>query len=104
MEELKSQRIADQQEVLETLTAVMRGEIRSATLIGLGGGEEDITNDMPPTTAERIRAAELLGKRFKMWTDKQEIEHSGNVKTSVDLSNLTTEELRAIANSKRGTD
>ena len=73
MEELKSERIADQQEILETLTAVLRGEMRSAVLIGLGGGEEDITHDMPPTTAERIKAAELLGKRYGMWVDKQEI-------------------------------
>lgn len=73
MEQLKSERVADQQEILELLTAVVRGQTRAATLIGLGGGEEDITNEMPPTTAERIKAAELLGKRFAMWTDKQEI-------------------------------
>ena len=73
MEQLKSERVADQQEILELLTAVARGQTRAATLIGLGGGEEDITNEMPPTMAERIKAAELLGKRFAMWTDKQEI-------------------------------
>ncbi|WP_305037312.1 terminase small subunit [Solibacillus palustris] len=73
MEQLKSERVADQQEILETLTSVIRGEARAATLVGAGGGEEFITDEMPPTMTERIRAAELLGKRYAMWTDKQEV-------------------------------
>ena len=74
MEELQSERVADQQEIMEFLTAVKRGKVKAATLIGLGGGEEAITKNMPPTMAERIKAAELLGKRHAMWTDKQQIE------------------------------
>lgn len=74
MEELKSERVADQQEILELLTSVARGQAEAATLIGLGGGEEAITKSMPPTMAERVKAAELLGKRYAMWTDKQRIE------------------------------
>lgn len=74
MELLKSERVADQQEILELLTSIARGQTQAATLIGLGGGEEEITNDMPPTMAERIKAAELLGKRHAMWTDKQIVE------------------------------
>ncbi len=74
MEQLKSERVADQQEILELLTSIARGQTRAATLIGLGGGEEKITHDMPPTMAERIKAAELLGKRYRMWTDKMEVE------------------------------
>lgn len=42
MEQLQSERIASQQEVLELLTAVLRGEARSAVLVGVGGGEERI--------------------------------------------------------------
>lgn len=75
--EIASNRIADAQEVMETLTKVLRGEARAAALVGVGGGEEFITKDMPPTMAERIKAAELIGKRFAMWTDKQEV--SGTV-------------------------
>lgn len=73
MQELKSKRVADQQEILELLTAIARGETESATLIGIGEGAQAIEKEMPPTTAERIRAAELLGKRYAMWTDKQEV-------------------------------
>lgn len=73
MQELKSKRVADQQEILELLTAIARAETKSATLIGIGEGAQAIEKEMPPTTAERIRAAELLGKRYAMWTDKQEV-------------------------------
>ena len=99
MEALKTERVADQQEILETLTSVIRGEARAATLVGVGGGEEYIEKNMPPTMAERIRAAELLGKRYRMWTDKVDIEHSGEVASKVDLSGLSEKELRALANS-----
>ncbi|MEK5148779.1 terminase small subunit [Psychrobacillus sp. FSL K6-4615] len=74
MEELKTERVADQQEILETLTAVLRGEVNGATLIGMGMGEQDISEDMKPSVAEKIKAAELLGKRYAMWTDKQQID------------------------------
>lgn len=74
MEELKSERVADQQEVLETLTAILRGEASAGALKGVGGGEEEVINDMPPTMSERIRAAELIGKRHRMWVDRVENE------------------------------
>lgn len=74
VEELKADRVADQQEILELLTAIARGEARASTLIGLGGGAEAIENDMPPTMNERIKAAEMLGKRYAMWTDKLQTE------------------------------
>lgn len=73
MNEIQSQRIANQEEVMELLTAVLRGEARSAVLRGIGEGAQVIEEYMPPTTAERIRAAELIGKRYALFTDKQEI-------------------------------
>ncbi|WP_423189436.1 terminase small subunit [Alkalibacterium sp. f15] len=72
LEELKSERVADQQEVLEFLTSIVRGEKKEQTLIGLGMGEQEITEIEIPAT-QRIKAAELLGKRYAMWTDKQEV-------------------------------
>lgn len=75
MEELRSERVAGQQEILELLTSVARGDLQASVLIGTGGGAERITNDMPPTMNERIKAAELLGKRYAMWTDKQQVEN-----------------------------
>ncbi|MGE7989383.1 terminase small subunit [Lysinibacillus fusiformis] len=86
MEELKSERVADQQEILELLTAIAKGETTSATLRGIGEGAQTIDEDMPPTTTERIKAAELLGKRYSMWTDKQQVDINGSVTTKADFS------------------
>lgn len=72
LELLKKESIAEQDEVLQLLTSVARGELQASTLIGLGGGAEEITNDMPPTMNERIKAAELLGKRYALFTEKIE--------------------------------
>lgn len=79
MEELKSKRVADQQEILELLTSVLRGEEQSAVLRGIGEGAQTIDDTMPPTTAERIKAAELLGKRYRMWVDKVETDNTDRV-------------------------
>jgi phage terminase small subunit len=73
LEDIKTDRIADQEEVLELLTSIARGEAKGGGLKGVGGGEEVITHDLPPTIAERTKAAELLGKRYSLFTDKQEI-------------------------------
>ena len=70
--ELNSQKIADQEEILKYLTAVMRGETTEQTLIGMGQGFQETTY-MDVGAKDRIKAAELLGKRYSMWTDKQEL-------------------------------
>ena len=70
--ELNSQKIADQEEILQYLTSVMRGEYREETLIGMGQGFQETTY-MDVGAKDRIKAAELLGKRYSMWTDKQEL-------------------------------
>ncbi len=72
MEQLKSERVADQQEILEYLTAIMRGEHTEETLRGIGEGAQTI-DDIDVSAKDRIKAAEMLGKRYAMWTDKQEI-------------------------------
>lgn len=71
MEELKTERVADQQEILETLTAVIRGEALGTELVGKGKGKQEVQQE-PPSVADKIRAAELLGKRYAMWTEKVE--------------------------------
>ena len=76
--ELQSQKVADQQEVLEYLTSVMRGEETEQTVIGVGDLGQELT-DIEVSAKDRIKAAELLGKRYRMWTDKQEVEVQGKV-------------------------
>lgn len=74
MEELKSERVADQQEVLEFLTSILRGEQTEETLRGIGEGAQTI-DDIDVSAKDRIKAAELIGKRYAMWTEKQQVEN-----------------------------
>ena len=72
MAELDSKKIAKQEEVLAYLTSIMRGEQQEKTLVGEGMGEQRIA-DIDVSAKDRIKAAELIGKRYSMWTDKQEV-------------------------------
>lgn len=68
---LESEKIATQQEVLQYLTSIMRGEEQEKTLISIGDLGQEIV-DIDVSAKDRIKAAELLGKRFRMWTEKVE--------------------------------
>ncbi|WZY01606.1 terminase small subunit [Bacillus sp. FSL W7-1360] len=70
--ELKKKEIAEQDEILQFLTAVMRGEASGTALVGKGMGEQEV-KQVPPALNEKVKAAEQLGKRYGMWTDKQDI-------------------------------
>lgn len=72
MEEINSEKIADQSEVLQYLTSIMRGEQKEQTLRGMGEGYQEI-DDIEVSAKDRIKAAELIGKRYALWTDKQEV-------------------------------
>ena len=74
LEEMKNKRTADAQEVMEYLTAVMRGEMKDEALLVVPTGDfesEVQRHDQRADTSQRTKAAELLGKRYAMWTDKQ---------------------------------
>lgn len=73
LDELKKESIAEQDEILQFLTKVLRGQTKGTELVGLGMGEQAV-EQVPPTVSERTRAAELLGKRYMMWADKQQVE------------------------------
>lgn len=72
LEELKSEKVADQQEVLEYLTSVMRGQTQEQILCSIGELGQQVI-DIDVGAKDRIKAAELIGKRYGIWTDKQEI-------------------------------
>lgn len=78
LEAIQSEKIADQREVMEFLTAVMRGETTEATLIGKGYGEQAV-GDVPVSMKERIKAGELIGKRHGMWTEKVDVSSENSV-------------------------
>lgn len=72
LEKLRSERIADQQEVLEFLTSVMRGEVTEPLLILDGEGTQRMVM-AKPSVSTRKSAAVDLGKRYGLFVDKQEI-------------------------------
>lgn len=76
LEKLHSAKIADAQEVLEYLTSVLRGESQSTEIVieGCGDGvSEARTIKKEPSEKDRLKAGELLGKRFGMWNDKMNV-------------------------------
>lgn len=84
LDELKKESIAEQDEILQFLTKVLRGQAKGTELVGLGMGEQAV-EQVPPTVAERTKAAELLGKRFAMWTDKHDVDVQGAVQFIDDI-------------------
>lgn len=76
LEEIHNENTADIQEVMEYLTSVLRGESASAVLMMSGNGMQKVT-EKPPDEKERLKAAELLGKRFGMFKDNVDITSNG---------------------------
>lgn len=72
LEKLKSERVADQQEVLEFLTAVMRGEVTEPLLVLDGEGTQKVVQAKPSVATRRASAVDL-GKRYGLFVDRQEI-------------------------------
>lgn len=82
--EIQSQKTADMTEVMEYLTSVMRGEQTESVATSKG-----VYNDIPVTAKDRIKAAELIGKRHGAWTDKKVI--SGDVQIDVGMGDYDDE-------------
>lgn len=75
MAEKEKQLIADQDEVLKYLTKVLRGESQSEIVVVVSSGDfmtEAQRIKKAPDEKERLKAAELLGKRYGLYTDKME--------------------------------
>lgn len=73
IEKQDKERIASKDEVLEFFTKVMRGEIDDISVVF---GEE---HKVSPSIKERSRAAENLGKRYGLFTDRVSIDTNNKV-------------------------
>ena len=73
LEKLHSAKIADAEEVMKYLTSVMRGEHTEQVLKLVGEGVQTVT-DIDVSAKERLKAAELIGKRYGLFTDKVGLE------------------------------
>ena len=72
LDKLHSAKVADAQEVLEYLTAVMRGQHTEQVLKLVGDGIQTIA-DIDVSAKERLRAAELIGRRYALYSDKMDL-------------------------------
>lgn len=84
LEEIHNENTADIQEVMEYLTSVLRGESASAVLMMSGNGMQKVT-EKPPDEKERLKAAELLGKRFGMFKDNVDVTSNGKTEIVDDI-------------------
>lgn len=84
LEEISSQKIADAQETLEYLTSVMRGEMKESVLCLSGKGEQKIV-EIAVSAADRIKAAELIGKRYGLFKGSIEINSLPVVISGIDF-------------------
>jgi phage terminase small subunit len=73
MEEKQKELVADQDEVLRYLTDVLRGRTKSSVLARTEMGGEEVI-EKPPDEKERLKAAELLGRRYGTFTDKVNVD------------------------------
>ena len=69
LEQIHNEKTADAQEVLEYLTSVMRGEMTDETLRFIGEGFQEKTT-IAVSAKDRLKAAELIGKRYSLFADK----------------------------------
>lgn len=75
LKQIESERIAKAEEVLAFLSSSLRGEIDEDVVVVEGCGEGQsiarvVTKQL--SAKDRIKAAELLGKRYRLFTDKVE--------------------------------
>lgn len=84
MAELRDEKIMDEQEILYHLSSIGRGEPQkwSTESVSVKDGKEErklTEGSSTPQVDDRIKALELLGKRYVMWTDKQQIDVQASV-------------------------
>lgn len=95
MEELQDEKILTQKQILLMLSEIASGQAMETTVVTtkvaelkldpVSGKSVKVYNEIPqlveyPTkNSDRNKALELLGKRYKMWTDKVEADVSGTV-------------------------
>lgn len=87
MAEKESELIADQDEVLQYLTSVLRGKSSSVEVVVEGTGDgcsEARTIEKAPSEKERLKAAELLGKRYELYTEKVDVAADMDLNITID--------------------
>mgnify|MGYP001016836231 CR=1 FL=1 len=83
MKEIESDRIAKAEEVLAFLSASLRGEVLEEVVSteSIEGMIKPVILKKQLSAKDRIKAAELLGKRYALFTEKVDLE--GNVGVTI---------------------
>ena len=82
MKEISDKSIADQTEVMQYLTRLMRGEETETEMMNVGNFEQELV-EVPVKHNIRKQAAELIGKRYALWTDKLDAKVDNNIKITL---------------------
>lgn len=80
---IHDQNTADAKEVMEYLTSVMRGKSESEVLKLDGDGYQSVIKK-GPEEKDRLKAAELLGKRFGLFKDGVSLDGDMSLNITVD--------------------
>lgn len=91
LKKIEDESIADAKEVMQYLTKTMRGELNEEVVVVEGEGEgcsSARTVRKEVGIKERNKAAELLGKRYKLFIDKVENDTNLSVNSTAKLDSI----------------
>ena len=94
LEEIQSNRIAKAEEVLEYLTRVIRNEEKEEVVVtvNVGDFQTEIKKIKKELSAkDKLKAAELLGKRYSLFTEKVDLNGDIGVTIIDDVGSLEDE-------------
>lgn len=81
---IQNKAVADAEETMRYLTSVLRGEVTDE-ILRLDGEGVQVKDQISAATKERLKAAELLGKRYGLFSDKVNISGAVPVMFTDDL-------------------
>jgi phage terminase small subunit len=81
---IQNKAVADAEETMRYLTSVLRGEVTDE-ILRLDGEGVQVKDQIAAATKERLKAAELLGKRYGLFSDKVNISGAVPVMFTDDL-------------------
>lgn len=99
LKQMEDAKIADAAEVMKYLTSVMRGESTAEVVVVEGCGEgvsEARRMDKAPDEKERLKAAELLAKRYGLNVCKLEVSDNTEQEKKLDAMSAILEQMKPV--------
>lgn len=93
LKKINDSKVAKSQEVMEYLSKVMRGEEKEETPILCGDGYQKLIKK-EVGAKDRIKAAELLGKRYSLFTDNVKLDGTAMVQIIDDTGGKGNAEIK----------